>query len=187
MKDIEKIIRENSEFFDSFEPEDGHHDRFLEKQQRRIVKSKTFTISSFMKVAAIVVLVVLSSLWAYDNIFKSSKNIKGYTLSDISPEYAEVEFYYSSLVDSKYEEIRNLDFFNDSLQKGIILNELSEMDSIYDNLKEDLRMNPNDERIIRVMIEHYQLKVEVMNQILSQLYEIYNTNKKNINYEDTEI
>ena len=45
MKDIEKIIRENSEFFDSFEPEDGHHDRFLEKQQRRIVKSKTFTIS----------------------------------------------------------------------------------------------------------------------------------------------
>ena len=54
-----------------------------------------------------------------------------------------------------------------------------------DDLKK--KKAPNDERIISVMIEHYQLKVDVMNQILSQLYEIYNTNKKNINHEDTEI
>ena len=46
------------------------------------------------------------------------------------------------------------------------------MDNMYEELQKDLKANPNDERVINAMIEHYQRKVEVMNYILSQLKEV---------------
>ncbi|MCK4464861.1 MAG: hypothetical protein KAU83_04045, partial [Bacteroidales bacterium] len=73
------------------------------------------------------------------------------------------------MVNLKYNELDQMDFESDSLQKEILLNELADMDLIYNNLKEELQTNPNDERIINAMIEHYQLKLEVMNHILHQL------------------
>ncbi|GAI91214.1 unnamed protein product, partial [marine sediment metagenome] len=85
-------------------------------------------------------------------------------------------------------ELDQMDFETDSLQKEILLNELADMDLIYNNLKEELRTNPNDERIINAMIEHYQLKLEVMNHILYQLKQIHNEtliNEKK--YESTKI
>ena len=68
----------------------------------------------------------------------------------------------------------------------MIMEELSEMDSIYNSMKKDLKTSPNDERIINAMIEHYQLKLEVMTNLLEQLQEI-NTNNKQTGHENNEI
>ncbi len=43
------------------------------------------------------------------------------------------------------------------------------MDSVYVSLQKELKANPNDERIINAMIEHYQTKLDVMTYIVSQL------------------
>ena len=186
MKDMEKIIRENKESFDSFEPNNGHFERFASKLKKYNKKKKIILIPNMLKIAAVIVLVLLSSLWLYDNIFSPEHPEKGIALGEISPEYEEVEFYFNTLIDAKYRELEHFDFVDDSTQKKMLLKELSEMDSIYNNLKEDLRLNPTDERIIHAMIEHYQLKVEVMNKILNQLYKI-NKLKKEIDHESTEI
>jgi hypothetical protein len=50
------------------------------------------------------------------------------------------------------------------------------MDSVYVQLQKDLKANPNDERIINAMIEHYQTKLEVMTVIVNQLKSIRNEN-----------
>jgi hypothetical protein len=50
------------------------------------------------------------------------------------------------------------------------------MDSVYVQLQKDLKANPEDERIINAMIEHYQTKVEVMSYILNQLKDLRNEN-----------
>ena len=89
-----------------------------------------------------------------------------------------------------YESVYELDQFNfiDSTQKNIVMNELTEMDAMYEALKKDLTTNPDDERVINAMIQHYQLKVEVMNQIVNQLRQAKNiNNQKSDNYESTEI
>ncbi len=54
--------------------------------------------------------------------------------------------------------------------------EMKSMDSVYVQLQKDLKANPDDERIINAMIEHYQTKVEVMSYILNQLKELRNEN-----------
>jgi len=186
MKDLEKIIQENRLDFDSFEPTEGHFERFEEKLLAYNKKQKSFHIGYLLKTAVVAVLVVLSGLWVYDHfIFQATP--KGIALSEISPEYSEVEMYYTHLVNQRYDEILSYEFM-DSTQKEMLMHELTEMDSIYDNLKNDLKTNPTDERIINAMIQHYQLKVEVMNRILAQLQQAKTINQqKSINHESTEI
>jgi len=95
--------------------------------------------------------------------------------------------YYTRLVNQKYNEINEFSFI-DTAQKEMLMHELNEMDSIYENLKKDLRLNPNDDRVINAMIQHYQLKVEVMNQILGQLQQVKSIEQeKQNNYESTKI
>lgn len=188
MNDLEKYLFENRKALDAAEPRSGHFDRFADKLERQHRKSKIISLPYLLKAASVIILVVLSSLWAYDNLIRNSSSSRGLSLGDVSPEYKEVELYYTSMVNLKYNELDQMDFESDSLQKEILLNELADMDLIYNNLKEELRTNPNDERIINAMIEHYQLKLEVMNHILYQLKQIHNEtliNEKK--YESTKI
>lgn len=188
MKDLDNIIQENRSSFDAFEPDDGHFDRFEQKLNEFNSKNKQskFSFGYLLKAAAVAVLMILSGLWVYDNF--SNQTIKqGIALSDVSPEYSEVELYYTQQVNKKYNEIDNLNFI-DSTQKSILMDELHEMDKMYEGLKKDLTTNPSDERVINAMIKHYQLKVEVMNQIVLQLEQAKNINsEKSDNYESTEI
>ena len=185
MKDLDKTIQENKLDFDSFEPNEGHFDRFEQKLIVYNNKKKSFSFAYILKAAVIAILVTLSGLWIYDNL--DTRSNKGIALSEISPEYGEVEMYYTHLVNQKYGEINQSESF-DSTQKIILVQELKEMDSIYENLKKDLTTNPSDKRVINAMIQHYQLKVKVMNQILDQLQQAQNINKqKSKNYESTNI
>jgi len=186
MKDLDKILQENRSSFDSFEPNEGHFERFENKLADFHSKKNTFSFSYLLKAATVAILVVLSGLWVYDNITTSTSN-QGIALSEVSPEYNEVEIYYTQLVNQKYNELNQFQFI-DSTQKSILMQELTEMDEMYELLKKDLTTNPKDERVINAMIKHYQLKVEVMNQIVHQLEQakIIN-NQKSDNYESTEI
>ncbi|MEE4196053.1 MAG: hypothetical protein V2I54_00285 [Bacteroidales bacterium] len=188
MKNLEKIIHDNRSVFDSFEPGEGHFERFEQKlNQQQSRPARTFTLGFMLKAAVITLLVVLSGLWIYDNTFAPPVAKNGIALREISPEYSEVEMYYTKLVNQKYHEINEFSFI-DSTQKEMLVHELNEMDSIYENLKKDLRVNPNDDRVINAMIQHYQLKVEVMNQILNQLQHVKTIEQqKTDNHESTTI
>jgi len=62
-------------------------------------------------------------------------------------------------------------------QMEVLRNEMQNMDSVYVQLQKDLKANPDDERIINAMIEHYQTKVEVLTFIVNQLKAIRNENQ----------
>ena len=189
MKKIDNIIRNNRKLFDTADPDEGHFNRFAAKLKQQKRKNHSLTSYTFLlKTASIAILVTLSFLWTYDNLIKPSSENSGITLSEVSDEYREVEVYYKQQVNLRYGQIRDLDVFSDTIQKTILLEELSDMDSIYTNLQDELESNPKDKRIINAMIEHYQLKVDVMNQILLQLEQIKNENLlKNGNHEINQI
>ena len=184
MKNLEKYISKNRNHFEA-EPSTGHFNRFKDLLEEQTSVKKISILPQLLKVAAIIVLVVLSSLWTYEKVFNNQKE-KGLSLSDVSPEYREVEQFFVQEVSFKYNQIKNSDFLSDSTQKIMIMEELSEMDSIYNSMKKDLKTSPNDERVINAMIEHYQLKLEVMTNLLEQLQEI-NTNNKQTGHENNEI
>jgi len=188
MKNLEDIIRENKDKFNDREPREGHIDRFQEKLERYHKKTKKpFLNWGFaLKAAAIGILVVLSSLWLYDQLY-TNQLVEHLAQREESKEVQEVQLYYSNLVEKKYNQIQDFNFKNEQ-QKKMLLEELSTMDSIYYNIKQDYKEHPNDPRVLNTLIRHYQMKLDVMNQVLEQLNQVKaiknkNNNKNNKDYE----
>ena len=175
MKTIEDVIRENKDFFEA-EPSKGHLERFNAMLEVRFRKEapKRSIVPYLLRAAVVTLLVTLSSLWVWDNFLSAGS--KRMTLGDVSPQYKEVENYYVHQVNMMEGELSNLDFSNPE-QKDMLMKEMNSMDSVYVSLQKELKANPNDQRIINAMIEHYQTKVDVMNYIISQLKSLRNENQ----------
>jgi hypothetical protein len=187
MKNIEDIIRTNKEFFNGAEPSEGHFERFNRKLEimRGTRVTRRSIVPYLLRAAVITLLITLSSLWTWDHFIRSDRNRM--TLGDISPEYKEVENYYVHQVNLMESEIVNLDLKNNPEQKEMLFKEMRSMDSVYVQLQKELKVNPDDERIINAMIEHYQTKVDVMTYILKELKTIRNENQNKPRNENTNL
>lgn len=187
MKNIEEIIRTNKDFFDGAEPSEGHLERFNRKLEMRfsVQAVKRSIVPYLLRAAVVTLLVTLSSLWTWDHFIRGDRNRM--TLGQVSPEYKEVENYYVHQVNLMESELINIDLKNNPEQKQILLSEMRSMDSVYVQLQKELKANPNDERIINAMIEHYQTKVEIMSYIVNQLKAIRNENHNNPGNEKTNL
>jgi hypothetical protein len=177
MKNIEDIIRSNKDFFEDAEPSDGHLERFNRKLEMRFqVKTiKRSIVPYLLKAAVVTLLITLSSLWTWDHFIRTGSSRM--TLGQVSPQYKEVENYYVHQVNLMEGEIVNVDLKSNPEQKTMLMKEMKSMDSTYVSLQKELKANPNDERIINAMIEHYQTKLEVMTYIVNQLKTIRNDNQ----------
>jgi hypothetical protein len=172
MNTIEDIIKRGRSEFDDREPSDGHFERFSFRLATRLhaVKAKRSIVPYLLKAAVVTLLVTLSSLWTFEHFVRPNLKTK-MTLSEVSPEYREVERYYVTQVNLMENEFTSLEITTPE-QKEALMKEMASMDSVYVELQKELRANPNDQRIIDAMITHYQTKIEVMSYILSQLKEI---------------
>jgi len=177
MKNIEDIIRGNKDFFEDAEPSEGHLERFNVKLEKRfqIAPVKRSIVPYLLRAAVVTLLITLSSLWTWDHFIRSGSSRM--TLGQVSPQYKEVENYYVHQVNLMESEIVNVDLKNNPDQKSLLLKEMKSMDSTYVSLQKELKANPNDERIINAMIEHYQTKLEIMTYIVNQLKTIRNDNQ----------
>jgi hypothetical protein len=146
---------------------------------------KRSIVPYLLKAAAVTLLLTLSSLWTWDHFIRADRNRM--TLGQVSPQYKEVENYYVHQVNLMESELVNIDLKNNPEQKRELVKEMKSMDSVYVQLQKELKSNPNDERIINAMIEHYQTKVDVMNYILSQLKAIRNENQNKSGNENTNL
>ena len=177
MKNIEDIITGNKDFFEDAEPSTGHFERFNRKLEMRfqVNSVKRSIVPYLLKAAVVTLLITLSSLWTWDHFIRPGRSRM--TLGQVSPQYKEVESYYVHQVNLMEGEIVNIDLKNNPAQKAVLLKEMKSMDSTYITLQKELKANPNDERIINAMIEHYQTKLDVMTYIVNQLKTIRNENQ----------
>jgi hypothetical protein len=184
MENLEKKITANRVRFDDAEPEDGHFDRFRQKLNR-ISSPRKFTVPYYVRVAVVLLLVSVSSILVYE-LISSVRFHNRYSFGNLSPEYREVEDYYLHVIKVKYDHLQNLDI-NDHKQKQMILKELKEMDELYLNLSKELKNDPHNEMIINAMIKHYQIKLDIINDITDQLELLKNSAVNNKQHENTEI
>jgi hypothetical protein len=177
MKNIDEIIRNNRDLFEGNEPIDGHLDRFNWKLEKRLHSKavKRSIVPYLLRAAVVTILVTLSSLWTWDHFIRADR--ARMTLGQVSPQYKEVENYYVHQVNMMESELINIDLKDNPEQKQVLVSEMKSMDSVYVQLQKELKLNPNDERIINAMIEHYQTKLEVMTYIVNQLKAIRNGNQ----------
>ncbi len=177
---IEELIIKNIDGLNDFEPREGHFDRFEAKLKVQH-KRKKITLNQVLKIAAAVVFVLLAANQAFlyfspgnhPSVFSAFGNDE-VTLASVSPEYEEVEFYYTNSINvglSQWEVMKNEGLISNE-EEEMMQKELAEFETMYKTLQQDLASNPNDERVINAMLDYYQSKLSVINMIVEKLEEV---------------
>ncbi len=158
---IEDTIQKNKAFFDDDLPE-GHNQRFLDKLDSSLHETKKSRLNIYLAVAASIVfllsvsyIVLLSS-----NIFTPDNDL----FAGMTPELYETEEYYKNEIIQKMEILSNQDAIDQD-----VMSDLKDIDKSFRNIKKDLRVNPGDERIISAVINTYQIKLDLLNEILDRI------------------
>jgi len=185
MESLENKIIKNRPAFDNAEPADGHFDRFARKLDG-LRQSRKYSLPYYLKVAGILLLVSISSIIIYQMAVNRyyEKNI--YSFGRLSPEYREVEDYFIHTIRTKYNDLQKLDL-QDKEQKEVFLKEMKELDKVYRSLSKELKNDPNNERLINAMIKHYQLKLDILNEMTDQLIKMKNNISNNNHNENKDI
>jgi len=173
MKDeLEKIIIKNRASFVEEEPRDGHFERFEARLLKASKPTRIITLRSVLRIAAIVVFVLLAGNQA--RIYLTPVNKAELTLGSISPEYREVEFYYTNAIEVGMSQWNNLskEGYISKEEQQMMQSEQEEFDHMYQKLQQDLKANPDDERVINAMLEYYQARMNVINLIINKLQEV---------------
>ena len=196
---MKRFIELNRSQFDDCEPMDGHFDRFMQKlgADKRHSIGRNWNRNQILKIAAVaVVALVLSAVVTGTGIHHGVKLIETeianadsetpkklverttrYVKAKVEPEYEQTQKYYIGLVDNRLDKIRTNETV-DEQQKAELLKEMSEMDELFANLQKELKANPDNPVLIDAMINHYQTKIEVLNQIINNLNSIKQLNTK---------
>lgn len=184
---IEELILKNLKELNNDEPSAGHFERFEAKLEGLDKKKKIISLNLMWKVAAAAVFAFLivnqSIIWFLPE--KGNQGVEkvatGMTLASVSPEYEEVEFYFTSAIKgglNQWEKLVSEGLISEDEQQ-MMNNELTEFEVVYKNLQADLSANPNDERVIQAMLEYYQTKLSLINMIVEKLEEVKQKTKTN--------
>jgi len=176
MNDIEKQIKEQRLLLDSDRPREGHEDRFMQKLERLPKRSpvRRIRFRHAIQVAASVAIILTSAIL----LVRKDKSGSKVAQQEIPAAVVEADFYYTSQVDARYNEIKDFDF-DDAEEKAVLLDELKGLENYHQQLMKDLEANPDDDRVVSALIRHYQLKLEVMDQIITQLNQIKSETSEN--------
>ena len=180
MDNLEKFIRENKQEFDLYKPPRRVWTQV--KKQLPAKKSKTlfFYTNTFITRAAIIVLFVTAGAVLYNQKVKNTNNY-GVNNPDsteiVIPQIAEVEQYYNSEVDRKYNLVVSYSADFPGLQQDINT-DFTELDSVYVQLKRDLKDGADNEEVINAMIENYRLKLQILEDVLAKIQKMKNPEGK---------
>ncbi len=183
MDRTDKILVENRDFFEE-EPNEGHFERFEARLIKSASKRNFFSVSNFLKYAAILIIVLLSA-----NLYIGMRNNKPAVQQVVAQnsDLGEASVYYTGKINTGINDLEKMAKEGIGSKQEIlqIKQELSSMDSLFMNLQQEYAANPNDERIINAMIEYYQTKLDIVNTIKTDLENIKQL--KNKQHENTEI
>ncbi len=163
---LDKFILGNRDEFDIHEPGPDVWDK-IEKNIRQRHKFRWKTLLT--RAAAILIIFVASYLLHEYVSLRKNLPVKAEHDREIGiPELREAEVYYTNLIAGKIEEIKPLLADYPVLEKEIN-NEFTTLDSIYRDLKKDLRDNISNDEVIEAMIQNYRFKLSVLEDIMAQL------------------
>jgi len=184
MDNLEQFIRDNREEFDTKVPSLkiwAELDKQLPPAPQKQLVAKRISIRRFLSIAAAVTLLVGFGIGIGFSLSPNANN-EAITLSDLSPEYAEVEQYYSTQVNSQLAKLASYQATTPEMQA-----DLAELDQWVQDLQKELSIVPKskEEAVVNDIIDLYKTKVAILEKFLDS---IQSSNQKNsIQHETVDI
>ncbi|MCF6349590.1 MAG: hypothetical protein L3J23_00975 [Flavobacteriaceae bacterium] len=171
---IEQTFHKLKNKFDIEEPNIGHFNRF-EARLKSKNKSKKFSYKYIAVAATISMLFGISFALIQPN--------KGVELAEISPKMGETQDYFTAVIQEELEKINKVkNIGNEQIINDAFL-QLKQLEKNYKKLTFELKeSNNNSKEIIFAMINNYQQRITVLQNLLNNLVNFKQLkNRKNEN------
>ncbi|TAF32639.1 MAG: hypothetical protein EAZ57_08055 [Cytophagales bacterium] len=158
-------------------------DRPFEETQsgKESKRPKKFVFSRrFFQVAASLLLLAVAVL-SYAQFTESPSD-----LAAAYPELAEAESYYQNEVNVKIKQVKAI-HTETPLPEEALLEDVKKLELAYNDLKNDLKDNANNEQVVSAMIQNYRTRLLILEQLLEELQKIKNTENNIISNHETNI
>ena len=169
MDNLEQFIRDNREEFDTAVPSLKIWAELDKKLPQPEVKkeAKRISIRRFLSIAAAVTLLIGFGVGIGFSLAPSPDQ-GAITLSDLSPEYAEVEQYYATQVNSKLARLASYKAITPDIQADLA--DVAELDQWMQDLQKELSIVPKskEEAVVNDIIDLYKTKVAIFRKIIKQ-------------------
>jgi hypothetical protein len=167
---FEKFIRDHREAFDSRDPDPALWRRIeSEIRPRRVISWKAIASR-----AAAVVLIFAASYLVHEMIDNREPGMTARKIRSakeqelVIPELREAEMYYSGLINEKIREIEPILAHCPAIEKELEF-DMAELDSLYSDLKNDLKDNIANQEVVEAIIENYRLRISILEELLTEL------------------
>ncbi len=186
---LKDFVDQHREDFDAAQP--PHMDfSSLGVEPEQKAAPKMIPITWLYRVAAVfLVLLGVGAFWVTFTKNTEQSNLaeetseetveQEFSLSELSPEMAELEKYYSQELSSKQKLLDEMGY-GDAISE-----ELNLLDQEFTTLKTELGENVDNHLIVNEMIKNYKLKLDLLESVLNDLQENYD-DKNLTNLEDDE-
>jgi hypothetical protein len=179
MDKLEEHIRNSRKDLDSYDPPPI----VWKKVQRELKQGKSHSIK-WISIAAMIIVVIGSAL-----LINNRKKLSGNQILRINEtanlpgnqRLKETEIYYNNLVNSLYHEAAPLLTSNPEIKKELNT-DISQLDSIYSDIKKDLKDNMANQEVVEALIQNYRIKIRLLEDMLLILKEQDGKPEKSRNY-----
>lgn len=169
---LERFVRENAEAFSSLEPPvmawDAIENELPATKQTVVRKLWPYA----WKVAAAIL--IFTSAWLLNDYTDRKKSVGNHSSntemassSELS-ELSDAEAFYTSQISSRQAELAQYAHQNPEIIEDL-KKEFTEMDKSKAELKKDLAESNADEKVIEAIILSYRVKLEILDQMLTEL------------------
>jgi hypothetical protein len=179
MDRLEEYIKKRRDSLDIREPSPD-----IWNKVRKELKADTKPIRRWLSIAAAVaVLAGLSALfYQIGRQNGSSDKIITEEKEPAKMQLKEAEVYYNNQINSLYREAEPLLTSNPELKKEL-KSDFSQIDSIYTDIRKDLKDNVANQEVVEALIQNYMIKIKILQDMLVILKENDNNTEKNKSHE----
>ncbi len=175
---IDELFEKARPYFDLEKPRAGHKARFIEKLNSTAVEPKR-GVSWWKPLSIAASILLVMGFFLGQNLWNETEKER---IAKISPEISNSEFYFANIIE---QQVQQLEGEKSPETKKIIedaLGQLALLESDYKKLEQDLLKGGNNNIILRSMIQNFQTRIDLMQDVLAQIEIIKNIkNQQNEN------
>ncbi len=177
-ENLENIFKELKGSFDTEEPKAGHDARFLEKLNRgsKVVELKSIKNPWWKPLSIAASIAVLLTVGI--GFFNNSQTVEE-QVAEISPEVANTQFYFASLIEEQVKELQGESAPETERIISDTMDQLTKLEVNSKMLESDLLNGGNSKLILSAMITNFQTRIDLLKEVMNKIESIKTLNDFN--------
>jgi septal ring factor EnvC (AmiA/AmiB activator) len=166
--DIENLFEKLEDSFDVYETPKGHQKRFLNKLN---TTNKKQVLSKLKWLKTVSIAAIFAIIFSAGSFLLTKEEAKT-GLASVSPKMEQTQSFFTATISEELEKLNN---FNDTKSKVLVqdaLKQLKNIETRYNQLKTDLIESGNNKRVIYAMINNFQNRIDLLEQVILKLEKI---------------